>query len=174
MSPKAGQTVSKFLQLIARAGRKTFVDPGESLLILRMAGWVLFLSIAVKIQPLPRALSLVAARKQGASSGNDEQTGNNLARAIDLLLATDLMVFKPICWKRAAILHRYLALNGITSRIVFGVRKGSDGKVDGHAWLEADGKPLLESNPPDYNVTYVFPSLDQFEMELSLLKRGTR
>lgn len=81
---------------------------------------------------------------------------DDLARVIDLLLSADFLMFKPICWKRAAVLHRYLSRNGTQTRIIFGVRNES-GKVDGHAWLEADGQPILESTLPDYVVTYSFP-----------------
>ena len=97
------------------------------------------------------ALLFVAARapdrgwesEQRAFSAATNQ--NELARAIDLLLSADFLMFKPICWKRAAVLHRYLSRNGITTRIIFGVRNETGGKVDGHAWLEADGQPILES-----------------------------
>jgi len=89
-----------------------------------------------------------------------------LVRAIDLLLSLNLFVFKPICWKRAAILHRYLALNGLASQIVFGVRPLSDGKIDGHAWLESDGVPILEATQPDYKVTYTFPTSNNLDFEI--------
>jgi hypothetical protein len=84
-------------------------------------------------------------------------TQDELASAIDLLLSADVLMFKPICWKRAAVLHRYLLRNGIPTRIIFGVRNGADGHVDGHAWLEANGQPILEKTPPQYVVTYSFP-----------------
>jgi len=168
---KVTHTTGKFVRLVTRAGRRVITDPGESFLICRMAVWVLFLSILVKVQPLPRALSMVAPRKRVAESNAPGETEKAMARAIDLLLGTDLLIFRPICWKRAAILHRYLALSGISTQIVFGVRKGTDGEVDGHAWLEANGKPLLESTSPNYNVTYIFPSKDPFNLELALLRR---
>ena len=85
------------------------------------------------------------------------KTQDELARAIDLLLSADVLMFKPICWKRAAVLHRYLLRNGIPTRIIFGVRNEADGKFDGHAWLEANGQPILERTPPQYVVTYSFP-----------------
>jgi len=97
------------------------------------------------------------------------ETEKKLARAIDLLLGTNLLIFKPTCWKRAAILHRYLALHGIATRIVFGMRKAADGAVDGHAWLEVAGKPILETTVPNYKVTYAFPSHDVCNFELSAL-----
>jgi hypothetical protein len=64
-------------------------------------------------------------------------------------------------------LHRYLTLSGINSRIVFGVRRGPQGEVDGHAWLESDGTPILEATAPNYKVTYAFPSNDPFEADLA-------
>jgi hypothetical protein len=74
-----------------------------------------------------------------------------------MLLGIDASVFRPICWKRAAVLHRYLALHGMRTSIVFGVRKQNEGLLEGHAWLEAGHQPILEKSPPEYRVTYSFP-----------------
>ena len=86
---------------------------------------------------------------------------------MDQLLSIDISLFRPICWKRAAVLHRYLSRQGIRTRIIFGVRNDAEGKVAGHAWLEADGEPILESTPPDYVVTYSFPSNEHFDPRLA-------
>ena len=94
-----------------------------------------------------------AERRRSGEALNREE----LARTIDLLLSADVLVFKPICWKRAAVLHRYLSRNGTPTKIIFGVRNETGGKFDGHAWLEADGQPILEKDPPNYVVTYSFP-----------------
>ena len=125
-------------------------------MLMRMAWWVAVLSVAARMYSLPRALQIVAGnKKESARTSADE---NDLARAIDLLLATDFFIFTPVCWKRAAVLHRYLSRNGIPTRIIFGVRNESGGKVAGHAWLEREGRPILENTPPEYVVTYSFPS----------------
>ncbi len=124
--------------------------------MLRMAWWVAVLSAMARAYSLPRALEIVAGKQKGGRSGvalNREE----LARTIDLLLSADVLVFKPICWKRAAVLHRYLSRNGTKTKIIFGVRNETGGKFDGHAWLEADGQPILEKDPPNYVVTYSFP-----------------
>ena len=157
----------RFFYLAARGLRKVIQTPGESFLILRMAFWVSVLSMLVKLRPLPRALEIISARPKGPSTEPPDETIARLARAIDLLLRADLFVFKPVCWKRAAVLHRYLTLSGINSRIVFGVRRGPQGEVDGHAWLESDGTPILETNAPNYKITYAFPSNDPFEADLA-------
>lgn len=164
------QTAARLLRLVVRGGRKLVRDPGGSVLILRMAAWVSILSLLVNFQSLPRALQIIAAKAPRDSPPRQSvETERKLASAIDLLLSTDLLIFKPICWKRAAILHRYLALHGIATRIVFGMRKAADGTVDGHAWLEVAGKPILETTVPNYKVTYAFPSQDVCNFDFSSL-----
>ena len=71
--------------------------------------------------------------------------------------AIDLFVFRRSCWKRAIVLHRFLALNGIESRINFGVRKESNGTLNGHAWLEHGGRPILEHDAGAYVVAFSLP-----------------
>lgn len=159
----------------------------------RMAWWVTVLSVTARWFSLPRALAIVAGsetlaarseRRVEHSEGRaarserparsydlvqDPVVQQRLARAIDLLLSADVFHFRPICWKRAAVLHRYLSHNGLSTRIIFGVRNEAGGKVAGHAWLEAAGEPILESSPPEYVVTYRFPSTDGFDPQLATL-----
>ena len=143
--------ITKTIRLLSRATRKFVARPDEAWLLLRIAWWVAVLSVTARCYSLPRALEIVAGnQKNGTRSPASRE---DLARAIDQLLSVDVLIFKPVCWKRAAVLHRYLS----QTRIIFGVRNESDGKVDGHAWLEADGQPILETTPPDYVVTYTFP-----------------
>ena len=156
----------KLARLITRLSRKFVSDPAEALLLCRMAWWVTVLSATARWYSLPRALQIVA----GSSNRKPLPiNGDELAHAIDLLLSANIFIFKPVCWKRAAVLHRYLSQSGITTRIIFGVRNETGGKVAGHAWLEADGQPILESAPPDYVVTYSFPSNDRFDPRLATL-----
>ena len=135
-------------------GRKVATRPGEAWLACRMAWWVAVLSVIARWYSLPRALEIVAGNR---NSRQTTMTQEELARVIDQLLSADVLMFKPICWKRAAVLHRYLSRSGVDTRIIFGVRNEEDGKVAGHAWLESNGKPILESTPPEYVVTYSFP-----------------
>ena len=147
--------IAKTTRLLARATRKCVTRPDEAWLLMRMAWWVAVLSVTARYYSLPRALEIVAGNqhRHAREAANQE----DLARAIDLLLSADVLIFKPICWKRAAVLHRYLSRGGTPTRIIFGVRNESSGKFDGHAWLEADGQPILERDPPNYVVTYSFP-----------------
>ena len=130
--------------------------PREALLVARMAFWIAALSLMVRVVPLPRAMELMRPRRAGRPNPNPEATQARLAELLDALLRADIWVFTPTCWKRAPVLYRYLALAGVETRVVFGMRKGG-GALDGHAWLEAGGHPVLETETPTYAVTYVFP-----------------
>ena len=163
------KSAEKAGRLFLSAGRKFVSRPGEALLLCRMAWWVVVLSLTAKCCPLPRALQIVSERKLRKPNLNNIYIGNRLAKSIDLLLSADFLIFKPVCWKRAAVLRRYLSLNGITTHIIFGVRKEPDGEVSGHAWLESDGEPILEIMPPEYAVTYRFPSNDHFDSQVAAL-----
>jgi hypothetical protein len=133
--------------------------PGSALLAARMGAWVAALSLLVKLMPLPRAMALVAPRRARRDAPPDAALVQaRLARLLDSVLAADCWVFTPTCWKRAPVLYRFLALSGIRTRVVFGVRRKESGALDGHAWLEADGEPLLERTAPDYTVTFSYPT----------------
>jgi hypothetical protein len=151
----------KLVRLFSRAARTFVSRPKEALLLCRMAWWVVVLSAIARWYSLPRALQIVAGNHNGKQAPPPPINQHDLARAIDLLLSANVLMFKPICWKRAAVLHRYLLRNGINTRIMFGVRNETSGTVAGHAWLEADGQPVLENTPPEYVVTYRFPSSDR-------------
>jgi hypothetical protein len=132
--------------------------PDEAFLALRMATWIVLLSVLIKFFPLPRVLSLIAVSPRAQNPKHNEITQQRLAQLVDALLGLNVLCFTPTCWKRAPVLHRYLALNGIETRIVFGLRKEKESLLAGHAWLEADGRPLLEASPPHYIPTYSFPA----------------
>ncbi len=159
--------MNRVAHILMRGIRRAIIDPREALLISRMAAWVCILSALVRLRPLPSALKIVAGKPRQTQASLDAP--QKLARAIDLLLNTNVFVFKPNCWKRSAILHRYLALNGIATRIVFGVRPDVAGGIDGHAWLEADGEPILETATPNYKITYTFPSSEAFDLNTASL-----
>ena len=144
--------------LAARGARFVVREPGAALLALRMSAWVAALSLLVKFVPLPRALAVVAPGRLGHAAGDADKTQAAVARLLDSVLAADFWVFTPTCWKRAPVLHRYLALSGIDTRVLFGVRREGSDALSGHAWLEAGGVPILEKTPPDYRVTYSFPA----------------
>lgn len=153
--------------MILRALKLTTRDPARAWLLARMAGWVVILSGLARLLPLSRALRIVSTEVRERSTEVNVDLVQ-LSTAIDALLEADFLVFKPSCWKRATVLHRYLALAGLATTIRFGVRK-DDSELKGHAWLELKGEPILESSPPEYTVTYSFPSNEPFNVDLEAL-----
>jgi len=157
--PALAPRLKAFAALPSRAARLVLYEPGSALLAARMGAWVAALSLLIRLMSLPRALALVAPRRARRNAPPDAALVQaRLARLLDSVLAADFWVFTPTCWKRAPVLHRYLALNGIDTRVIFGVRREGSAALNGHAWLEAGGVPILEKTPPDYQVTYSFPT----------------
>jgi hypothetical protein len=153
------RNLSPAISLLSKALGLAVRQPSSALLILRMAWWVVIVSIVLRQLPLDRALRFVSPRKvrKRAAEQRDSSPGR-IADLLDALLQTDFLAFTPTCWKRAAVLHRFLALNGIKNRIVFGAQVDEKGKLTGHAWVEADGRPVFEKTKPNYVVTFAFPS----------------
>ena len=142
-------------------------EPQDFFLLSRMAFCVSAVALLIRILPLPRLFQLLTPRSSRASKGDQKAALSRLGRLIDLLLGTDLLCFTPTCWKRAAVLYRYLALEGIETRVVFGVRLEDEDLLAGHAWLELEGLPVLEKSAPKYLVTYSFPARFSAEQTIS-------
>ena len=154
--------------MILRALQLAKRDPARAWLLVRMASWVVVLSALARVLSLPRALRFVSTevRPTRHKAGVDPF---HLSAGIDALLAANVLMFSPSCWKRATVLHRYFALAGVPTTIRFGVTKESEAELKGHAWLELNGSPILESSPPVYTVTYSFPSNEPFDIDLTVL-----
>jgi hypothetical protein len=155
------------LQNVFRALRLSTLRPRRAWLMFRIAFWVIIFSAAVKFRSLPAALQLLSpsAREEPARPADDEE----IAGAVQAVLGMNFFVFRQICWKRAALLHRFLALRGLPTTIVFGLRKEPADELKGHAWLEANGKPIMESEAPNYTVTYTFPSTQECSVDLKVV-----
>jgi hypothetical protein len=106
-----------------------------------MAGWTFVISVAARLLPLPKVLRMMTPRRRSSAL-----PPLRIVRLAGLVTGN--------CWKRAALLHRYL---GVDNRIVFGVRREGQSLLNGHAWVEVDGQPFPEPAPPDYHVTFVYP-----------------
>jgi transglutaminase superfamily protein len=151
-------TLGRVVVVLGLVGRKIIVKPRESFLSARMALWVVLVSVLARLTSLPRAHQITSLKFRSPSAVDRDETAAQLARTLDSLLGLDLFVFRRSCWKRAMVLHRFLALNGIESRINFGLQKRADGTVQGHAWLERQGRPLLEEEDAGtYVVTFSLP-----------------
>ena len=155
------------LQKVFRALRLSIMRPRRAWLMIRIAFWVIIFSAAVRFRSLPAALQLLSpsARKEPTWHVDEEE----IAGAVQAVLGMNFFVFRQICWKRAALMYRFLALQGNATTIVFGLRKEHADDLKGHAWLEANGKPIMEPEAPDYTVTYTFPSTQECSVDLNVV-----
>lgn len=140
-----------------RAVRFVRKHPATAFTLLRMTMWVGVVSLAFKFCSLPRVLKIVEPRLRHRPSDGGRDVQEGIARLLDWLLATNFWFLTPTCWKRAPVLHRFLALKGIQTKVLFGVRRDEEKQLDGHVWLEAEGVPLLEHAEANYKVTYSYP-----------------
>jgi transglutaminase superfamily protein len=141
---------------VAAAVRLSIRDPRSLFLSVRMIAWILLISVVAPLVSLPTMLRLAETRRRWAPWAllPAEEIARRIDRAFHAALVKD-----GFCWKRAAVLRRYLLLNGIETDVVFGVRRQSGDRLDGHAWLERDGLPFLEREAPrQYVVTFRHPA----------------
>ena len=141
------------------------VRPRRAWLMIQVAAWAFILSGALRFRSLPAALRTLSVRTPPENlAGKLDQM--EIATAVDAVLGINLAMLRQICWRRAILLHHFLGREGIPTTIVFGVRLNPGGEVHGHAWLEADGRVLLEAEPSNYRVTYKFPSDENCNVDL--------
>ncbi len=131
----------RLIQLGLRAAGALARDPGRSWLMARMALTYAVVVIAARLLPIDRAFALIAPRPGRRRPG---ERAASVVNALDTLLGAGIPFIRPRCWRRAAILHRYLGHIGIETRIVFGVLTEAMALKEAHAWLERDGVPFAE------------------------------
>ena len=140
-----------------RTVRSVCREPEVGFLALRMACWIVLVSALVRICSIPRVFRLVTPVSGGFFTCEIRMTPARLAAVLDRMLVTNVAAFTPTCWKRAAILYRYLRLAGHEPQIVFGFPRADVSRLTAHAWVELDGHPVCEATRPDCVVVYRFP-----------------
>src|SRR5262245_55891287 len=113
------QTVSTVLSALRKAMWKTANDPHDALVSVRMALRLTLISLLARLTSLSNVQKVASFRIRHTSTVGSAETANQLGKTIDNLLGLDLFVFRRSCWKRALVLHRFLALKGIESQINF-------------------------------------------------------
>ena len=135
------------LRLSGRAVSLALRDPRRAWLLVRMCFSYLSVTVFASFLPLTRSFELVSPRRPAPHA--PPLSATEVVDAVDTLLRAGLPFIRPRCWRRAAVLHRYLALEGIRSQIVFGVIAADLRLAEAHAWVERDGRPLGETSPVD-------------------------
>lgn len=105
------------------------------------------LPVALALFAGTRTLAWVrAVPRRGGASPSAEQ----LARAVDRVLARAPWLWHHTCLRRAVILAALLRRAGRDAEVVMGVRRAAGGALEAHAWIRCDGvEPYLEPTPVD-------------------------
>jgi hypothetical protein len=144
-------------RLPARIAGALARDPARVWLISRMAFAYAAVSVFARVLPLPKAFALLSPRlgpDRGEASGAER-----IVNALDTLLTARIPFVHPQCWRRAAVLHRFLRHAGLDTLIVFGVRMDGTRTVEAHAWLERNGQPFAETGQTTaYQRVFEFPA----------------
>jgi Transglutaminase-like superfamily len=158
-----GPSTDSMLKTVScvRVVRAVWREPEVGFLALRMASWVCVLTALARLCSMPRAFRLITPVGRGLFACETRLTPARLAAVLDAILRIDVAAFTPICWKRAAILYRYLRLSGREPHILFGTQKRGNRVLAAHAWVEVDGIAMFEATRPDFVVVYRFPSFFQ-------------
>lgn len=94
--------------------------------------------------PVPRLLARFTPPLAQTDGG---ARADRLGRYVDWWTRARWCPLRYHCWTRALVLFELCRLEGVRGvSLVVGVRRG-EADLEGHAWLERDGRPFLE--PPD-------------------------
>lgn len=131
-------------------------DRGRVWLMSRMALAYFAVSVLARLLPLPRAFAHLSPKL--SSPAADPRKTDAIVNALDTLLTAGIPFIRPQCWRRAAVLHRFLRQEGIDTVIVFGVRTEGPRTVEAHAWVERAGQPFAEAvETAAYRRVFEFP-----------------
>lgn len=111
------------------------LGPWGWLLVVRMAGWRLALSVLKRLMPLERLVRLTAS--PGARQ-------RDLGRE-ELAVRVTARLWRSSegpCLERSLALHRELGRLGARPELVLGMSR-VDSRLVGHAWVVVDGHPLF-------------------------------
>ena len=140
-----------------RVARVLGRDPGRAVLMMRMACGYVAVSVLARLTSLPRAFAAISPSRRNVAP--DERRIERTVDALNTLLAAGIPGVHPQCWRRAAVLHRFLRFEGVDTAIVFGVAPQASAAVEAHAWLEREGRPFAEAeNISGYRRLFEFPA----------------
>jgi hypothetical protein len=121
----------------------------ELLFLARVGARATIATGLLRAASLPRVTSLTIRR---APLRLPVPSDDRLVTLVDALLAIDRGPLRPNCMLRSLVLLRYLE-GPVVLKV--GIRPGVR-PVDGHAWIERNGRPVAERSDPreEYMVTW--------------------
>jgi Transglutaminase-like superfamily len=115
---------------------------GNTLAVGRLAPTFLALGVLRRLVPIDRLARWAwrTPRRERDGAAREHQLVSRVVRACGLAGAPD-----RDCLQRSLLLYRELSRAGADPVLVMGFRR-ADGRLEGHAWVVSDGRPLVESD----------------------------
>ena len=89
----------------------------------------------------------VVGKPRKAASSPNRRLADQAVWAVNTLC--DAMPRPPKCLVRALAVQALLSRRGYPSRLHIGVMRDSQGGLDGHAWVEGEGRVLIGGSAPE-------------------------
>jgi hypothetical protein len=144
-------TLIQLQKLIARLLSFTALSWERKRLLLEALGLMAFVPIGFRLLGVPRTQAVIGRWRSGQSTNSEIAlvTIRQARRSLQMVKrATGL---DGTCLSRSFALWTMLGRRGIETDLLIGYRK-SEGRFEGHAWLEYQGVPINEQ--PDVIATY--------------------
>lgn len=140
-------------------GGGRFRGPGDVLLAVRVALWLVLSTTLARRAGLIRTLTLLRPRRSSRLPEEESLArAKRIQRYADGLMRRRPFGTRPVCWRRALVLFRMVPSGrGGDVRIFFGVQREGAGDLEGHAWVELNGTAIDGTVPGRYRVTLAFP-----------------
>ncbi len=113
------------------------------------------LPVALARLPMDRLLRGLTPAKARFAGRSEAATLEAIEQATELVLRR-VRVTRTTCLLRSLIRYRCLRERGVEVVFKMGLRD-REGAMEGHAWIELRGQPVLERESTDYQVTFVYP-----------------
>lgn len=126
-------------------------------LFIRVQGLMAATTVLLSFVPLKRLLAWLPTPNSIATTAPHNL--QQVARYLDDFLRWVPFPRTGRCLCRSLVLYYFAIRSGLPVRLICGVRRGFR-KLEGHAWLVLDEKPLYEKGHPenDFVVTFSFPA----------------
>lgn len=114
------------------------------------------LAVALDRVAMDRLLVGLTPRQPRLGGLSEEVALARVERATELVLRR-VRATRTTCLLRSLIRYRLLRERGVAVVFKMGVRQRGE-ELEGHAWIELRGQPVLERESTDYQVTFAYPT----------------
>jgi transglutaminase superfamily protein len=138
------RTLTRIGDCARRLGASLATEPR---IVAELTFWRWSLPVLKRLLPIETLASLMTPRVTAAPSAT--QRRERTAAVLRVVTTGGRLLVSSNCLERSLVTFRLLARAGADVRLVLGVRR-DDSTLDGHSWIELDGRSLDTPKSDDY------------------------